>query len=212
MKGHPDRPPSGPPTILQENFPTYTWSTHTELHLESKQRVSLNSFVLLDIPSIPTPKLALVRSFWQGQHQGRTKLLMEVKMCKLSPVIDQFYGFRGTSVTDEVLWIPVQNVRCVINVQHNCHLAKCHMQLSPARHDGHLPLKAPHQIHHKELNEYIINSGALYSAADHRDLHWEEARHKQADEKKEKLVKENIKNQNQKFQKRKRDDIDPRLN
>ncbi|KAH9807622.1 hypothetical protein DFH28DRAFT_914221, partial [Melampsora americana] len=234
MKGHPDGPLAEAPKILRDNFPNYLWSSNRELYLESKQRVSLNSFVLVDLPSLSGPKLALVMSFWKGQYQDRSKLLSEVKICKLLPDLDLFYGFRGARITEETLWIPVQNFRCVINVQHNCHLAKCHMQLTPASHDGQLPLKAPYQIKHNELNEYIINSGALYSAEHHRELvnisysawtpqqweesiaiglkHWEDARNKQADTKKERQEKETIKHERQKYKKRKRDDIDPRLN
>ncbi|KAH9820635.1 hypothetical protein DFH28DRAFT_1218091 [Melampsora americana] len=233
MKEISEDPRSPAPQILKDNFPEHVWSPGKELYLASRQRIPLNTFVLVDLPSDTGPRLAFVQSLWKGRYEDRTKMLSELKICKLSPVIDEFYGFRGTSITTEVLWVPVESIRCVINVQHNCHLAKCQMQTSPARHDGQLPIKAPYQIKHNDMNAYIINSGALYSAEDHRELvnitydswsreqweesiriglkNWESARHKKAASKVEKQEKEHGKNEFHKSKKRQREDLDPRL-
>ncbi|KAH9809240.1 hypothetical protein DFH28DRAFT_934282 [Melampsora americana] len=221
------------PDILKDNFPKHKWSRKKEAYLESRQKVSMNTFVILDLPFSTRPRVGFIQSFWTGQSEGHLKLLSELKICALSTVVDNFYGFCGLHITEEVLWVPIQNIRCVINVQHNCQSAECELLSSPARHDGQLPVKAPYQIKHKELNSYIINSGALYSAEDHREVanlcyqewtpqqwsetielglkNWETVRQKKAEEKKEKHEKENNRTQKQREKKRKHSVIDPRL-
>ncbi|KAH9818305.1 hypothetical protein DFH28DRAFT_888068, partial [Melampsora americana] len=169
MKGQRNNNPGVVPAELSTEFPRHSWSSKTQASLQTKQRICLKNFVLFEIESNNlSPQVGRIEAFWQGESQGSAKYLAKLKVCSLDENVDEFYGFQGLSVSQEALWIPIQRIKCVLNIQHNCHLAQCQPLSSPARRDGQLPVKSPFQIHHKELNKYVLNSGALYSAEEHR--------------------------------------------
>ncbi|KAH9807198.1 hypothetical protein DFH28DRAFT_1151638 [Melampsora americana] len=201
--------PGTAPSELKEAFPKHSWSPKKESILASKQRVRLRNFVLLDLKSKNSPRVGRVESFWEGTLSKSVEHLVNIKICDVSTDIDEFYGFRGLTVSQEDLWIPLKTIQCVLNIQHNCNLAKCQPQKSPQNDDGQLPLRSPYQIQHKVFNGYLINSGALYSAEFHRSIadikyqawsveEWEECIHKgmeswkSTQEKKEKLKQDQM--------------------
>ncbi|KAH9807063.1 hypothetical protein DFH28DRAFT_1229446 [Melampsora americana] len=233
MKGDKGNNVEGAPQELRNSFQKYVWTQKTTAYLKSAQWVHLKNFVLLDIGLNTLPKVGFVESFWKGHFAGKFQYLALVKNCSLSSHVDEFYGFRGLSITTEDLWIPIKKIKCVLNVQHNCHIARCEPLPSPRRHDGQLYVKSPYQIQHKEANEYIINSGALYSAEEHRfaanisyidwtsaqwnDIikvgqeNWKTAQDKKHNMKQGRMDKAMIQRNKEIGRKRKRDDIDPSL-
>ncbi|KAH9815821.1 hypothetical protein DFH28DRAFT_927727 [Melampsora americana] len=201
--------PGTAPSELTEAFPKHSWSPKKESILASKQRVRLRNFVLLDLKSKNSPRVGRVESFWEGTLSKSVEHLVNIKICDVSTDIDEFYGFCGLTVSQEDLWIPLKTIQCVLNIQHNCNLAKCQPQKSPQNDNGQLPLRSPYQIQHEVFNGYLINSGALYSAEFHRSIadikyqawsveEWEECIHKgmeswkSTQEKKEKLKQDQM--------------------
>ncbi|KAG0150157.1 hypothetical protein CROQUDRAFT_31105, partial [Cronartium quercuum f. sp. fusiforme G11] len=63
-----------------------------------------------------------------------------------------------------------------LNVQHNCHNAKCSITCTCYQHvKREETLHKVPEVNHNKTNSYIINSGALYSAEKHHQaskLRW----------------------------------------
>ncbi|KAH9814285.1 hypothetical protein DFH28DRAFT_971155 [Melampsora americana] len=221
------------PIELKKGFPKHVWSPMKEVILASKQRVHLQNFVLMDLKSKNSPQVGRVESFWEGNGSRTSEYLAKIKVCEVSHSIDEFYGFRGLSISQEDLWISIKNIKCVLNVQHNCNLAQCKPRKSPKTNAGQLPVNSPYQIKHEPFNAYLINSGALYSAESHRSIanisykpwsldeweecidigmkSWQSTREKKEKSKEDQVAKNNKKKDKLNWSKRKREDIDPAL-
>ncbi|KAH9822599.1 hypothetical protein DFH28DRAFT_949193 [Melampsora americana] len=172
------------PIELKKGFPKHIWSPMKEAILASQQRVHLQNFVLMDL------------NFWEGKGSRNSEYLAKIKVCEVSHDIDEFYGFRGLSISQEDLWISIKNIKCVLTTQHNCNLAQCQPRKSQKTNTGQLPVNSPYQIEHQPFNAYLIN--LIYSR------------------KKEKLKQEQVARNNKKkdklnWSKRKCEDIDPAL-
>jgi hypothetical protein len=96
------------PSELKEAFPEHVWSPRKESILASKQRVQLQKFVLIDLKSKNSPRVGRVESFWEGTHSKSVEHLANIKICDVSKDIDDFYGFRRLTVSQEDLWIPIK--------------------------------------------------------------------------------------------------------
>ncbi|KAH9818003.1 hypothetical protein DFH28DRAFT_926198 [Melampsora americana] len=200
MKGKCEKNASGTPSELKEGFPDHIWTPKSEAVLASKQRVHLQNFVLIDLKSSDSPRVGRVESFWEG-----------------------------LTISQEDLWISIRDIKSVLNVQHNCHRAKCQPQKSPRKHNGQLPVESPYQMQHEAFNGYLINSGALYSAESHRSIakinykswtideweeciqigmdNWKSTREKKEQSKQDQVAKNTKKKEKENAKKRKNQDI-----
>ncbi|KAH9814314.1 hypothetical protein DFH28DRAFT_1108148 [Melampsora americana] len=221
------------PDDLKMAFPKFQWSQKREARLETGQRVHSKNFVFLHLPGHENVKVGQIESFWEGRNNNNLQFLAKLNVCSMDEEIDSFYGFRGLNISKENFWMPLAKIKCVLNVQHNCHLAKCQPQSTPPRHNGQMPVKSPYQIEHRPVNKYILNSGALYSAEYHRSLanikytewtnhewnecieigisSWKITQEKKDKAKQEKMSKDNVNTEKSKGKKRKYQNIDPSL-
>ncbi|KAH9809948.1 hypothetical protein DFH28DRAFT_903774 [Melampsora americana] len=124
----------------------------------------------MDLKLENSPQVGHVESLWEGNRSRNSEYLAKIKVCEVSHDIDEFYGFRGLSISQEALWISIKNIKCVLKVQHNCNLAQCQPQKSLKTNTGKLPVNSPYWIEHQPFNAYLINLGALYSAESHQSI------------------------------------------
>lgn len=63
-----------------------------------------------------------------------------------------------------------QDIKCVLNVQHNCWDSKCQITHTKSHTvERTLVHQGRPEVSHRPVNSYIINAAALYSA----EQHWE---------------------------------------
>ncbi|KAH9822652.1 hypothetical protein DFH28DRAFT_837139, partial [Melampsora americana] len=62
-----------------------------------------------------------------------------------------------------------QDIKGVLNVQHNCYRSKCNVQkMRPTMIERQVSKKLDFEVIHESTMEFILNSGAFYSAELHR--------------------------------------------
>lgn len=145
-------------------------------------------------------QVACVTSMWEGTYQKQTRTLLTIQRCTPQNMVHPVYGMRVIEKAGPESLIPIevgpsmahfirgtladwpdsplctQDIQCVLNVQHNCWDAQCPVSLTKSHTvERTLVNHNRPEVANKELNSYIINAAALYSAEYHRQasgLEW----------------------------------------
>lgn len=153
------------PSYLINERKNHKWIEIQSLTLKNKQKVKVDDFLLMKEHIL----IGRVHSIWRPDNSSTSNFLLLLKKCNRGRIIP-FYGMREVVTTTEDVWIKADDIRCILNVQHNCHRALCSVTHNhPKRIERKSIPDSQSRITHNDLNSYIINSAALYSAESHRE-------------------------------------------
>ncbi|KAH9810781.1 hypothetical protein DFH28DRAFT_901869 [Melampsora americana] len=108
-----------------------------------------------------------VHSIWRPDESSTSNFLLLLKKCNRGRILP-FYGMHEVVTTTDDVWIKADHIQCILNVQHNCNQALCSVTHNyPKRIERKIVPDSQSRITHNNLNSYIINSAALYSAEWH---------------------------------------------
>ncbi|KAH9812611.1 hypothetical protein DFH28DRAFT_1177059 [Melampsora americana] len=159
-----------PPEDLRMRWPHSHWETLLHVVLENNHKVVKGSFLLIDfdVNSNTCAKVGRVASIWQQVESNQ--VFLALKKCRLRG-LHPFYGMREVTETEQEAWIQTKNISCILNIQHNCHDAQCAVSKSKSYRIERLEArKKQPEVSHKDVNSFIVNAGALYSAEYHRHV------------------------------------------
>lgn len=130
-----------------------------------------------------------VKELWEGQTSTENIIFVKVQHCQLSDVVDPYYGMRRLMTLDDTSWLTEKvssvgffsgnsktrhldcskDLKCLLNIQHNCHEGQCKVTNSGEHRVERTltTIKLP-KLKHNNLNSYLINAAATYSAEAHR--------------------------------------------
>lgn len=141
-----------------------------KITLKNRQEVQVGDFVAVLSPhQNPQKFIGRIRSIWLSQDQSSP--IISLEWGSMSSSCHQFYGMRALNIHNHIVNVYLDEVRCAINVQHNCYDSHC--QTERASNISRFPIgqpNAPLATHkHKNNNQFIINSASLYNGQAHHD-------------------------------------------
>ncbi|KAH9813500.1 hypothetical protein DFH28DRAFT_1171408 [Melampsora americana] len=132
--------------------------------LTSGQKVEKNDFVQLKDSNL----IGQVQSVWKVEGESDSKTLVALKKTQKGQMLE-FYGMREISITEDIVLNRIQDIQCLINIQHNCHDAQCSVAKN---HLKRVERKSSSisiwGVQHIDHNSYVINGASQYSSKYHR--------------------------------------------
>ncbi|KAH9811442.1 hypothetical protein DFH28DRAFT_900806 [Melampsora americana] len=143
--------------------------------LENGQSVNIGDFVGVRTPyQNPPQSIARIRTIWSPNLWTNDHMspILSLECGSLSSWYHSFYGMRSLKIEpNNTFDVYLDEVRCSINVQHNCFDSKCQTGRAQdlTEHQICEPV-APLETHsHKDTNLFIVNSAALYNSQAHHE-------------------------------------------
>ncbi|KAH9807795.1 hypothetical protein DFH28DRAFT_1001874 [Melampsora americana] len=157
------------PHELCDHWPNSQWKQCLQVVLEDGRKVTSGTFVLVNYRREPNCPMNVGRVVGLWARVGSKMVVLRLKKCKLVDGLHPFYGMREIKETSHQAFIPTDKVTCVLNVQHNCHDARCAVTLTKTyRIERTQSTKKRPEVTHTDSGTFILNGGAHYSSEYHR--------------------------------------------
>ncbi|KAH9808088.1 hypothetical protein DFH28DRAFT_1198469 [Melampsora americana] len=203
------------PNDIFNSFSAKDWKVLESIILKNQQKVIENCFISFKNTNSSIGRIARVKRIWGVGGCAIEQTIIEANHCQMGQV-SAFYGLREIKQTETSVWIKLEDIEGVLNVQHNCYHSKCNVQkVRPTMIERQVSKRLEFEVVHETTMEFILNSGAFYSAELHRTsarmtleesnshdwvmavekglANWEEAVKKKNETKEKKRQKENDK-------------------
>ncbi|KAH9814114.1 hypothetical protein DFH28DRAFT_972285 [Melampsora americana] len=159
------------PHELCNQWPNSRWKQCLQVVLEDGRKVTSGTFVLVNFRREPNSPMNVGRVAGLWARVGSKMVVLRLKKCKLLDGLHPFYGMREIKETSHQALIPTDKVTCVLNVQHNCHDARCPVTLTKTyRIERTQSTKKRPEVTHTDSGKFILNGGAHYNSEYHRVL------------------------------------------
>ncbi|KAH9820701.1 hypothetical protein DFH28DRAFT_1194770 [Melampsora americana] len=163
------------PPELGRAFPHHKWTPVETAILRKNQQVKAGAFVLIrqaTDPNTINECVGCVISVWQGTTQTDSpQNWVEIVNARDNPGVHPFYYMKEFRKSQDKVWIKLNDIHCLLNVQHNCHDGDCEILRSRNQTVERRVIKEKGwQVNHSEFNSYILNCSSFYSAQGHREM------------------------------------------
>ncbi|KAH9821040.1 hypothetical protein DFH28DRAFT_1190561 [Melampsora americana] len=111
-----------------------------------------------------------VQSIWRLDGVSDSKTNLIIKLCERGPV-NAFYGMREVKVTEQTKLVNVKDIVCLLNIQHNCHDAKCALAKNHRKKiERTISTIGLWGVDHVVSPSFILNAASHYSGHIHQRL------------------------------------------
>ncbi|EGG11414.1 uncharacterized protein MELLADRAFT_102361 [Melampsora larici-populina 98AG31] len=141
--------------------------------LKKGQQVENGDFVSLMTPYMNPPKwTGQIRTIWSPKYstEDHTSPIISLEWGSMSNGYHSFYGMQSLKIDPNyVVSLYLDEVRCSINVQHNCYDSQCQTGRAQdiTEHQICEPAAPLQTLVHKNSYLFIVNSGTLYNSQAH---------------------------------------------
>ncbi|KAI9624511.1 hypothetical protein KEM48_008837 [Puccinia striiformis f. sp. tritici PST-130] len=154
------------PEVLRQHYPNCEIMMIAALNLNEKNTIRPGSFVLEKHPFNPHGSVGFVDSIWEV---GLRVFYAKINKC-IKIGIQQENSMTILSKEGRYVYVPVEQIICTLNVQHDCFSGKCptfQTTLAPVgRQEG---TTVTQQLLHTNNNRYLLNAYSHHVAECHRN-------------------------------------------
>ncbi|KAH9810172.1 hypothetical protein DFH28DRAFT_1085723 [Melampsora americana] len=145
--------------------------------LQSGQLVQVGDFVAVLTPYLHPPKwIGRIRSIWSSIRStsmlsSSSSPILSLDWGAMLNKLHPWYGMRALKIQSSCVYIYLNEVRCSINVQHNCYDSHCKSVRSAQPIDQLIlrTLAPKESVVHQQTDLFIINSASLYNGQAHHE-------------------------------------------